>query len=51
MDKFIAACMIFAFISGAYFTELIESRRANDKGCVVKLGQGNEVHVILGREP
>ena len=49
MDKFIVACMIFSFISGAYFVELIETHREHSKGCVIKFVQGKETHVFMGK--
>jgi hypothetical protein len=49
MDKFIVSCMIFSFICGAFFVEMIETHREHDKGCVIKFLQGKETHVHIGR--
>jgi len=51
MDRFIASCMIFSFICGAFFVELIESHREHDKGCVIKFVQGKETHIMMGHTP
>jgi ribosomal protein L21 len=51
MDKFVVACMIFSFISGAYFVELIETHREHDKVCVIKFMQGKETMVTIGHTP
>lgn len=51
MDRFFIACMVFSFISGAYFVVLVQAHRENDSGCVVKFASNKETHIVLGRIP
>ena len=48
MIKFVLMCSVFSFICGAYAVEIVETKRIADKGCVVKLTQGNVTHVAIG---
>ena len=45
------ACMVFSFICGAFFVEMIETHREHDKGCVIKFVQGKETHIMMGHTP
>lgn len=45
--KFVMACCIFSFITGAYAVEMLEKNK--DKGCTVSIGHGKETHVLIGR--
>jgi len=48
MDKFIVACCIFSFICGAFFVEMIETHRENNKGCTITFTQGKTTNVHIG---
>lgn len=44
MDRFIAACIIFSFITGMFLAHIIESGRS----CTITFVHGKETHVFMG---
>jgi hypothetical protein len=54
MNRFIVACCVFSYITGAYTIALIETKRdvkkANEekRQCVVKMSRNNQTHVFIG---